>query len=75
MMKGIPEAFGGLEKLVHGSDGVVQGVCMQAISRDGHPNILHRPLQHIYPLQVCCEPIDDVLDMVEGNWDPESGDP
>ena len=32
---------------------------MRVMSRKGHPKTLRRPLQHIYPLKVRCEPTDD----------------
>ena len=32
---------------------------MRVMSRREHPKTLRRPLQHIYPLEVRCEPTDD----------------
>ncbi len=41
--------LGKVERLVHGSDGVVRGVYVKVMSKKGHPKTLCRPLQHIYP--------------------------
>lgn len=51
--------LGKVESLVRGADGVVRGVHVRVMSRKGHPKTLRRPLQHIYPLEVRCEPTDD----------------
>ena len=47
---------GKIESLVSGADSVVRGVLVKVMLKKGHPKLLHRPLQHIYPLEVHCEP-------------------
>ena len=47
--------LGKIEKLVQGVDGNVRGVHVKVISKRGRPKVLRRPIQHIYPLEVCSE--------------------
>ena len=58
-----------IESLVQGSDGVVQGVCVGVMSKRGRPKILHRPLQHIYPLEVRSESADGNAASIEKDQD------
>ena len=51
--------LGKVESLVRGSDGVVRGVHVRVTSKQGYIKTLRRPLQHIYPLEIRCEPTDD----------------
>ena len=44
--------LGRIECLIVGADGVVRGVRVRVASKEGHTKSLHRPLQHIYPLEV-----------------------
>lgn len=59
--------LGKIEKLIRGSDGVIRGVRVRVASKKGCPKTLHRPLQHVYPLEVRddlptgdAEPVKDV---------------
>lgn len=45
--------LGKVESLIQGADGITRGVCLRVSSRKGSSQILRRPLQHIYPLEVC----------------------
>ncbi len=53
-----------------GSDGIVRGAHVKVMSKSGIRKSLRRPLQHIYPLEVCDEsqhsqdvrPCDDALE-------------
>lgn len=65
--------LGRIESLVYGADGVVRGVFVRVMSKKGRPESLRRPLQHIYPLEVRCEPTAEEPDDVETNTKP--GDP
>ena len=38
---------------------MVRGVLIRVVSKGGHPKVLHRPLQHIYPLEFRCEPTSE----------------
>ena len=61
--KGHPKGLwrlGKKESLIHGADGVVQRVPIRVMSKGGHPKLLRKPLQHIYPLEVRCEPTAEV---------------
>ena len=51
--------LGKIESLIYGTDGVVRGVYVRVMSKGGCPKSLRRPLQHIYPLEVRCEPAAD----------------
>ena len=72
--------LGRIESLVYGADGVVRGVFVRMMSRKGLPKSLRRPLQHIYPLEVRCEPtaeqpsndIETTQDTEPGNTDDPS---
>lgn len=48
---------------------------MRVMSKRGHPGTLRRPLQHIYSLEVHCEPTDGDTASVEPNQDVASGKP
>ena len=67
--------LGKIESLVQGSDGVTRGVYVRVMSRRGHPKILRRPLQHIYPLEVRREPTDGNPASVETDQDTTPVDP
>lgn len=45
--------LGKIEHLVRGSDGVVRGVHVKVMSKKGCSKTIRRPLQHIFPLEVC----------------------
>jgi len=61
--------LGKIEGLVCGADGVVRGVRVRVMSKKGHPKTLRRPLQHIYPLEVRCEPTEGERAGVEPDQD------
>ena len=44
--------LGRVEDLIKGVDGVVRGVSVRTLSSKGQVRTLHRPVQHIYPLEV-----------------------
>ena len=50
--------LGKVDSLIRGADGAIRGVRVRVTSPKGQPKILNRPLQHIYPLEVRCEPIE-----------------
>ena len=43
--------MGRVEKLLHGSDGIVRGVFLRVQSGDKRPILLRQPVQHIYPFE------------------------
>ena len=45
--------LGRVECLIEGVDGVVRGVKVKVVSKKSHAKVLRRPVQHIYPLEVC----------------------
>lgn len=61
--------LGKVEGLVRGADGVVRGVRVRVMSKKGHLKTLRRPLQHIYPLEVRCEPTEGERAGVEADQD------
>ena len=44
--------LGRIETLIPGTDGIVRGVTVKVTSRSGHPSVIRRPIQHIYPMEV-----------------------
>ena len=44
--------LGRVETLIPGTDGIVCGVTVKVTSRSEHPNVIGRPIQHIYPMEV-----------------------
>lgn len=66
--------LGKIEGLVRGADGVVRGVRVRVTSQKGQSKTLRRPLQHIYPLEVCCEPTRGEMDTSQEET-PDGSDP
>ena len=44
--------LGRVESLLPGTDGRVRGVSVRVVSKSGRVDILRRPVQHIYPLEI-----------------------
>ena len=44
--------LGRIEELIPSSDGTVRGVRVKVVSKGGQLKIIHRPIQHLYPLEV-----------------------
>ena len=49
--------MGRVEALIKGNDGLVRGARV-VVSRKGRRQTLEGPLQHLYPLEVCCQTAD-----------------
>ena len=60
--------LGKIEDLVCGTDGVVRGVCLRVTSKTGTSKIIRRPLQHIFPLEVRSNHVDE--DSITKDTDP-----
>ena len=45
--------LGKIEDVIRSTDGGVRGVIVKVTSRKGHVKYLRRPIQHIYPLDIC----------------------
>ena len=43
---------GVIEEFVVGRDGVIRGAAVRKISGDGRPQLIHRPIQKLYPLEI-----------------------
>ena len=44
--------IGIVEEFIDGRDGVIRGAAVRKIGGNGHPQIVHRPLQKLYPLEI-----------------------
>ena len=66
--------LGEIESLFYCADGVVWGVLLRVMLKGGHPKLLHRPIQHIYPLEVCCEPTAEESPSVTQRAEPVKAD-
>ena len=51
--------LGRIEDLIVGADEKIRRVCVRTMSKKGHSKVLRRPIQHIYPLEVHSDPLDD----------------
>ena len=45
--------LGKVESVIHSSDGGVRGALIRTQTKSGSSTILRRPIQHLYPLDVC----------------------
>jgi len=50
--------LGKVESLMKGHDGQVRGVTLKTTSKDGQRISLNRPVQRLYPLEVCTESVE-----------------
>lgn len=53
--------LGRVEDVMQGADGEVRGAYVKVSSKKGHTKVLRRPIQHLYPLEICPEPADGEL--------------
>lgn len=60
--------LGKIVTVIKGSDGNVRGVHVQVLSKKGRVNIIHRPIQHLYPLEV--PTVENNVDNVESITNP-----
>ena len=47
--------LGKIEYVMRGSDGEIRGACVRVLSKTGRFTLLRRPIQHLYPLEVCSQ--------------------
>ena len=46
---------GRIEEVIPGSDGNVRSARVHVQSKTGQATVLRRPIQYLYPLEICCE--------------------
>uniref|UniRef100_A0A1X7UTG3 DUF5641 domain-containing protein n=1 Tax=Amphimedon queenslandica TaxID=400682 RepID=A0A1X7UTG3_AMPQE len=47
--------LGRVTELITGNDGFVRGALVYTLSKDNHLSLLRRPVQRLYPLEICQE--------------------
>ena len=71
-VKRIKWSVGVIDDFVIGRDGVIRGAAVRKIGGDGRPQLVHRPLQKLYPLEISSA-TNDVHDAVHDTVGNDAG--